>query len=109
MHYCNFCSKITPYPGKGATFKTTNQNKTMTNENTLTTVFGLAMLDAKRKTLEARIERYTAYIANDEELCAKSEKHAKRYASRLRNHKDKLARYESNLAAILETMNLATK
>lgn len=75
----------------------------------LATVMTLAALDAKRQTLEARIERYTAYVAHDQELCAKSEKHAKRYASRLRNHKDKLARYKENLSAVLETLKEATK
>lgn len=78
-------------------------------ENPLATVVALATLDAKRQTLEARIERYTAYVAHDQELCAKSEKHAKRYASRLRNHQDKLARYKENLSVVLETLKEATK
>lgn len=74
-------------------------------ENPLATVVALATLDAKRQTLEARIERYTAYVAHDQELCAKSEKHAKRYASRLRNHQDKLARYKEKLELIMNALN----
>lgn len=73
--------------------------------NPLLTVMTLAALDAKRQTLEARIERYTAYVAHDLELCAKSEKHAKRYAARLQNHRDKLARYKENLELIMNALN----
>ncbi len=77
--------------------------------NPLVTVMTLAALDAKRQTLEARIERYTSYVAHDLELCAKSEKHAKRYASRLRNHQNKLARHKEHLSAVLEALTNSTK
>ena len=56
--------------------------------------------NAKRETLKKRIARYTDYVVADLELSQKSEKHAKKYASRLKNHRDKLARYAAALIEV---------
>ena len=51
------------------------------------------------ETLKAKIARYTEYVRADRELCAQSPAHSQKYASRLRNHEAKLARYEAQLTA----------
>ncbi len=63
-----------------------------------------AALTSKRVTLIERIARYTAYIAADKALIAKSDNAARKYASRLRNHEAKLERFKQNLAQIEATL-----
>ena len=72
--------------------------------NNIKTIAFLAALNAKRVTLTERIIRYTAYVAADKALIEKSEKHARKYASRLRNHEMKLERYKNALAKIEATL-----
>ena len=64
----------------------------------------LAALSSKLKTLEARIERYTAYLERDDYLLANSN-YPKKSESRRRNHAAKLERYKESAARIRETLN----
>lgn len=64
-----------------------------------------AALTSKRVTLIERIARYTAYIAADKALIAKSDNAARKYASRLRNHEAKLERFKQNLTQIEATLS----
>ncbi len=67
-------------------------------------IAALAALNSKRETLKTRIARYTAYVAADKALIAKSDNAARKYASRLRNHEAKLERFKQNLAKIEATL-----
>jgi hypothetical protein len=61
----------------------------------------LAALNSKANTYRARIARYQEYIKRDLELV---EKNPGKYSNRLKNHRDKLARQQQNLAAIEEKL-----
>ena len=73
-------------------------------KNTIQSPAILAALSSKLKTLEDRIERYTAYLERDDYLLANS-KYPKKYERRRRNHAAKLERYKENAARIRETLN----
>ena len=79
-------------------------NNRTTNMNKNTPIAFAAALTSKRVTLIERIARYTAYIAADKALIAKSDNAARKYASRLRNHEAKLERFKQNLAQIEATL-----
>ena len=73
-------------------------------KNTIMPIAFYAALEAKRQTLTKRIIRYTEYVEHDKMLCAKSEKHGRKYGNRLRNHEDKLERLKRSLTAIEATL-----
>jgi septal ring factor EnvC (AmiA/AmiB activator) len=83
---------------------TTNNTIMSTIESVLHCAFVHSALTAKRSTLIERIARYTAYIAADKALIAKSDNAARKYASRLRNHEAKLERFKQKLTQIEVTL-----